>query len=108
MQVLLSWPHLDLPIEQFRGCYTCGCHPVEQTCVAVGSSYVWAGIDVDHISTISMPSYSAQLQMTDKQCFDADRDFFMSAKEAVDYGLIDGVISKPALLASQQSNGASH
>lgn len=39
---------------------------------------------------------------------DTDRDFFMSAKEAVDYGLIDGVISKPALLASQQSNGASH
>lgn len=41
-------------------------------------------------------------------CISADRDFFMSAKEAVDYGLIDGVISKPALLASQQSNGASH
>ena len=33
----------------------------------------------------------------------------MSAKEAVDYGLIDGVISKPAMMASQQSltNGAS-
>ncbi len=56
-----------------------------------------------------MSSCSTQLQMTDKQgCLDADRDFFMSAKEAVDYGLIDGVISKPALLASQQSNGASH
>lgn len=38
----------------------------------------------------------------------ADRDFFMSAKEAVDYGLIDAVISKPALMASQQGNGASH
>lgn len=37
----------------------------------------------------------------------ADRDFFMSAKEAVDYGLIDGVISKPTLMASQQGNGAS-
>ena len=64
---------------------------------------------MDHISIISMSSCSTQLQMTDKQgCLDADRDFFMSAKEAVDYGLIDGVISKPALLASQQSNGASH
>ena len=31
----------------------------------------------------------------------------MSAKEAVDYGLIDGVISKPALMASQQGSGAS-
>ena len=40
---------------------------------------------------------------------DADRDFFMSAKEAVEYGLIDNVISKPALMASQspqQGNGA--
>lgn len=44
---------------------------------------------------------------------DTDRDFFMSAKEATDYGLIDAVISKPALMASTQSlstagNGTSH
>ena len=28
---------------------------------------------------------------------DTDRDFFMSAKEAVEYGLIDAVVAKPAL-----------
>lgn len=26
---------------------------------------------------------------------DTDRDFFMSAKEAKDYGLIDGIITNP-------------
>jgi len=41
---------------------------------------------------------------------DTDRDFFMSAKEAAEYGLIDAVVSRPALMASTQSlsNGASH
>lgn len=38
---------------------------------------------------------------------DTDRDFFMSAKEAVEYGVIDGIISKPALMTSQQSKQAS-
>lgn len=28
---------------------------------------------------------------------DTDRDFFMSAQEAVEYGLIDAVVSKPQL-----------
>ncbi|EIE20718.1 hypothetical protein COCSUDRAFT_37603 [Coccomyxa subellipsoidea C-169] len=36
---------------------------------------------------------------------DTDRDFFMGAKEAVDYGLIDGVITRPQLVAA--TNGAS-
>ena len=36
----------------------------------------------------------------------ADRDFFMSAQEAVEYGLVDAVISKPALLAASAQNGA--
>ncbi|KAK9901617.1 hypothetical protein WJX75_004964 [Coccomyxa subellipsoidea] len=35
---------------------------------------------------------------------DTDRDFFMGAQEAVDYGLIDGVISRPQLIAA--TNGA--
>jgi ATP-dependent Clp protease protease subunit len=29
---------------------------------------------------------------------DTDRDFFMSAQEAVEYGLIDAVVSKPTML----------
>eukprot|EP00891_Asterochloris_glomerata_P004629 jgi/Astpho2/4629/Aster-00202 len=37
---------------------------------------------------------------------DTDRDFFMSAQEAVEYGLVDAVISKPALLAASAQNGA--
>ncbi|KAK9823991.1 hypothetical protein WJX72_006840 [[Myrmecia] bisecta] len=37
---------------------------------------------------------------------DTDRDFFMGAQEAVEYGLIDAVISKPAL-ALAAANGAS-
>ena len=36
---------------------------------------------------------------------DTDRDFFMGAEEAVDYGLIDAVISRPQLIAA--TNGAS-
>jgi ATP-dependent Clp protease protease subunit len=30
---------------------------------------------------------------------DTDRDFFMSAQESVEYGLVDAVISKPTLAA---------
>lgn len=29
---------------------------------------------------------------------DTDRDFFMSAQEAVDYGLIDAVVQKPQMV----------
>lgn len=36
---------------------------------------------------------------------DTDRDFFMSAQEAVEYGLIDAVISKPSLVLSSNGMG---
>ena len=36
---------------------------------------------------------------------DTDRDFFMGAEEATEYGLIDAVISRPQLIAA--TNGAS-
>ena len=36
---------------------------------------------------------------------DTDRDFFMGAQEAVEYGIIDAVISKPSLVYSN-GNGA--
>ena len=36
---------------------------------------------------------------------DTDRDFFMGAEEAVEYGIVDAVISKPNL-ALVSSNGA--
>jgi len=35
---------------------------------------------------------------------DTDRDFFMGAEEATEYGLIDAVISRPQLIAA--TNGA--
>jgi ATP-dependent Clp protease protease subunit len=31
---------------------------------------------------------------------DTDRDFFMGAEEAVEYGLVDAVVSKPQLVAA--------
>ena len=37
---------------------------------------------------------------------DTDRDFFMGAEEAVEYGLIDAVISRPQLIAA--TNGAQY
>jgi len=40
---------------------------------------------------------------------DTDRDFFMGAEEAVEYGLIDAVISRPQLMVATTgaaSNGA--
>ena len=36
---------------------------------------------------------------------DTDRDFFMGAEEAVEYGIIDAVISKPSLVMAN-GNGA--
>ena len=37
---------------------------------------------------------------------DTDRDFFMGPQDAVEYGLIDAVISKPQLIAASNGNGA--
>ena len=37
---------------------------------------------------------------------DTDRDFFMSPQEAVEYGLIDAVVSRPSLALASHSNGA--
>ena len=46
-------------------------------------------------------------QPEDKIYIDTDRDFFLSAQESVEYGLIDAVISKPNIaLAAAASNGA--
>jgi ATP-dependent Clp protease, protease subunit len=36
-------------------------------------------------------------QSMEQMTKDTDRDFFMSAQESVEYGLIDAVISKPSL-----------
>ena len=45
-------------------------------------------------------------QTIDKVYVDTDRDFFLSAQESVEYGLIDAVISKPTIsLAAAASNG---
>ena len=33
---------------------------------------------------------------------DTDRDFFMSPQEAIEYGLIDAIISKPQLIQSRE------
>jgi ATP-dependent Clp protease protease subunit len=33
---------------------------------------------------------------------DTDRDFFMSPQEAIEYGLIDAIISKPQVLPQRQ------
>jgi ATP-dependent Clp protease protease subunit len=33
----------------------------------------------------------------DRITMDTDRDFFMSAHEAVEYGLVDAVVAKPGL-----------
>lgn len=41
----------------------------------------------------------------EQMTMDTDRDFFMGAQEAVEYGIIDAVISKPTL-ALASSNGA--
>ena len=38
-------------------------------------------------------------QTMEQMTKDTDRDFFMSAQESVEYGLIDAVISKPTLAA---------
>ena len=45
-------------------------------------------------------------QSMEKIYVDTDRDFFLSAQESVEYGLIDAVISKPAIsLAAAAQNG---
>lgn len=33
---------------------------------------------------------------------DTDRDFFMSPQEAIEYGLVDAIISKPQMLQSRE------
>ncbi len=48
---------------------------------------------------LTLNGYLAEFtgQPMEQITIDTDRDFFMSAQEATEYGLIDGVISKPAL-----------
>lgn len=39
--------------------------------------------------------YTRTGQPMEKITMDTDRDFFMSAEEAVEYGLIDAVVARP-------------
>ena len=50
---------------------------------------------------LTLNGYLAEFtgQPMEQITIDTDRDFFMSAQEATEYGLIDAVISKPALAA---------
>ena len=41
----------------------------------------------------------------EQMTMDTDRDFFMSAQEAVEYGLLDAVVTKPSLYLGN-TNGA--
>lgn len=41
-------------------------------------------------------------QSLEQVTMDTDRDFFMSATEAVEYGLIDAVVTKPQILSAAQ------
>eukprot|EP01024_Parvocaulis_polyphysoides_P022080 TRINITY_DN2053_c0_g1_i1.p1 TRINITY_DN2053_c0_g1~~TRINITY_DN2053_c0_g1_i1.p1 ORF type:complete len:281 (-),score=37.19 TRINITY_DN2053_c0_g1_i1:160-930(-) len=53
---------------------------------------------------LTLNGYLAEFtgQPMEKITMDTDRDFFMSAQEAVEYGLIDAVISKPVATAMAQ------
>ena len=39
---------------------------------------------------------------------DTDRDFFMSPQEAIEYGLVDAIISKPQELQSRDIHAAAN
>jgi len=55
---------------------------------------------------LTLNGYIAEFsgQPMEKVTADTDRDFFMSAQEAVEYGLIDAVISKPLAMAGQNGS----
>lgn len=46
---------------------------------------------------IALPTAQPALLPTAPDTQDTDRDFFMSAQEAVEYGLIDAVVQKPQI-----------
>lgn len=56
---------------------------------------------------LTLNGYLAEFtgQSMEQITMDTDRDFFMGAQEAVEYGLVDAVISKPVLNLAA-SNGA--
>lgn len=56
---------------------------------------------------LTLNGYLAEFtgQTMEQITMDTDRDFFMSAQEAVEYGLIDAVISKPNLVLSANGVG---
>lgn len=51
---------------------------------------------------LTLNGYLAEFtsQPMEKITADTDRDFFMSPEEAVEYGLVDAVVSKPAMLST--------
>eukprot|EP00887_Chlorella_sp_A99_P008159 scaffold12.g8159.t1 len=58
---------------------------------------------------LTLNGYLAQFtgQSMETITMDTDRDFFMSATEAVEYGLIDAVVSKPQLAVAAAAAAAS-
>jgi ATP-dependent Clp protease protease subunit len=62
---------------------------------------------------LTLNGYLAEFtgQSMEKITQDTDRDFFMSAQEAVDYGLIDGVVQRPPGVVANpvaSGNGTGH
>ncbi|KAG2452572.1 hypothetical protein HYH02_002809 [Chlamydomonas schloesseri] len=53
---------------------------------------------------LTLNGYLAQFtgQSMDTITKDTDRDFFMSPQEAIEYGLVDAIISKPQMLQSRE------
>jgi len=52
---------------------------------------------------LTLNGYLAEFtgQSMEKLTVDTDRDFFMSAQEAVEYGLVDAVVSSPHVALKQ-------
>ena len=59
-----------------------------------------------HKANLSGHIASLTVQSLEKIYQDTDRDFFMSAKEAKEYGLIDGVIMNPVKALFNLAAGA--
>ena len=74
-------------------------------------SYLFADIEIQANEILhhklTLNGYLAEFtgKSMEQMTMDTDRDFFMGAQEAVEYGIVDAVISKPTL-ALASSNGS--
>lgn len=104
---------LELAGVPSLACFACFAQNVRnQACPELHALILLITLPCAALSAVSCPVvpccvvFSSQAQFTGQSMEtitrDTDRDFFMSPQEAIEYGLVDAIISKPQVLPTRE------